>query len=206
MPSNVGSLRIAGAPCYTICSTTLLDSVSAYTISWFVKYNSVPSGVISLLFSTTFDPIASIDGTGHVNYNLFYGPGPSDNSEYNRPYNPGCCLPCCRDLDCITGHGGCTLTRSWSNQEWAPLYPRGHLRKSSRSGAGISHGWTGDVQFSNVAIWNNYAATAADVLNLRNAVYDPSTLIGSVSRRPAAGHYLVDAGRRGLGHAGDLRQ
>ena len=185
MPSNVGSLQLTGECFLQSNASSLLTNLTSYTISWFAQYNSVPT-VYSNLISTTFNPIALVDSNGHVTYQMWGAASPPGQYQHNN-HIPG-----------VVYHIVMTWTVSGS---WY-LYINGVQILTGTAGATASP-WTtsqlilvgseasytapyvgGNIQLSNLAIWQNYAATVADIKNLRDRVYDPSTLIGSVSGVP----------------------
>ena len=175
MPSNVGSLEITGEWFLQTNASSLLTSLSSYTISWFAKFNSV-NAVYSNLIATTFDPIFFIGSGGAVNINVWGTT--SDPTQVGYAYAPG-----------VVYHIAIVWTKSGT---WN-VYINGISQGSGASAA--TSPWTttqllafgsqgaspGNIQMSNLAIWANYAGTATDIINLRDATYTPATLIGSVS-------------------------
>jgi hypothetical protein len=186
-----GSLRVTGPWQLTGPSNSLFYGQTTFSVSWFVKYNFAPTATC-YIFQNWFENLISAIGTPlRAGYNFPTGP------TYTGPFSPGSVYHVSLTwnstssferyniyLDgAVVASGSTTLNQTLTSQ------PLGLLLFYLTNG-------TMDVQMANLAIWDNYELTSADVLNLRNGTYVPGSLIGSSSamlQSPASWWLLANA-------------
>ena len=172
-----GSLRLQNEWTIQNASNTLLSNQPTVSFSFFVKYNSVPTASTFLTDSSSYyAAYASTSGTsGTAHYSLWDSSGSAH-------------AVAATVATGVVYH--VAMTWSAPNNRWY-FYVNGRVVgngiASLNYGVSISRyqivgstlAGAADFQISNLAVWLGYELTATDVLNLRNATYNPGTLIGS---------------------------
>ncbi len=169
-----GSIRFLNQCTYSTGSTSLLSSQSSATLAFRVQFNSAGSGpngeaLITLAGNTILSMNYSLTILANYFAVMLSGPGGTITGYCNFQYG-------------IPNH----VVISWANGAQS-VYINGALAASQAFSGGTSAyggaltignpmGYASDFQLSDLAIWNGYAATSADVVNLYAGVYTPKTL------------------------------
>ena len=106
MPSNVGSLQLTGNCVVSTASSSLVTNLSAYTISWFARYNSILLDEANYLAGIGADQTWTIDNAANITY--FIWGTTSDPGYYGQglTYSPGVVYHICETW---TASGNCHI-------------------------------------------------------------------------------------------------